>query len=249
MDTFLIYMIAIFSALKDEIKSILADFEVTETIYVRPSIIFRGFYRGKEMLLSHTGIGRQKTERAVEFCIKEFHPDLCVNVGFCGALTPSLGLADIVIGESVTLEKSGEVIGAGENDFLNKAKTICKNVPLKCLSGGILTVDNVINTPHEKAFLGTKFGVVAVDMESFALAKTATKYNTPFIIVRSTIDPMDMHLGSFEGSVKENGSVNPVGFISNLVRSPKKTIQLPQLKFCASKAKETLGRFLNEFIL
>lgn len=242
-------MIAIFSALKEEIKPILADFETTETIYVRPSVIFRGFYRGKELLLSHTGVGRQKTERAVEFCINEFHPSLCVNVGFCGALTPSLGLADIVIGESVTLEKSGEIISVLESDALNKAKDICKNVPLKCLSGGMLTVDNVINTPHEKAFLGTKFGVVAVDMESFAMAKVAKKYNTPFIIIRSTLDPMDMHLPSFEHSVKENGSTNVIGLISSLASSPKKTVQLPQLKYCASKSKEVLGRFLNEFIL
>ena len=167
-------MIIILSALKEEIKPIMDELDITEKIVLRPSIIFKGEYMGREVIVSHTGVGIEKMRRAAEFCIKEYQPSLCINMGYCGALTPMASLADLIIPDSVVYENSTEQFLITSN-LGDKIKNICAGLDLKYHTGQILTAAKVISTPHEKAYLGTKFGAIAVDMESAGLAMAARK--------------------------------------------------------------------------
>lgn len=237
-------MIAILAALKDEIKPILKETEILEKVHLRPAIIIRGEYQGKEIIIGHTGVGVDKMYRAAQFCIKEYRPEICINVGYCGALTPHLSLGDMIVADSVVYEKNGASLP--QNSTMSSKKDI---EGFKIHNGIILTVDKVISNPHEKAFLGTKFGAIAVDMESFGLALAAFDLNSSFGIVRSVLDPMDMHLPAFSGSVSDAGTTNVMGLVSDIIHHPKEAMNLPQLQFCASKARENLLRFINEVIL
>lgn len=241
-------MLAIFSALKEEIRPILDEMEILETVHLRPSVIFIGTYQNRDIIIAHTGMGFEKMERTVGFCIKEYSPSACINIGYCGALTPGLNLADIVIATSVVHEKINEQFEPDKNELFQKAVSACTNAELKSNTGTILSVDKVVATPHEKAYLGTKFGAIAVDMESFGLAKASQKLNAPFAVVRSVLDPMDIHLPEFPGTVSDDGTINPIQVATDLLSHPKNILSIPQLKFCASKARETLMRFVNEFI-
>jgi adenosylhomocysteine nucleosidase len=238
-------MIAIFAALKDEIKFILQEIDVEEKICLRPSIIFRGEYLGKNILVAHTGIGYSKMKRTVEFCIKEYQPELCLNIGYCGALTPGLSLGQLVIADSVIYENTGTAIPTDSNTFSKKIDETCKDTQVKFQKGIILTVDKVVSGPHEKAFLGTKFGAIALDMESAGLANAASASKTPFAIIRAVLDPMDMHLPSFTDDDSTN-SINMA--IKNIINKPQNILALPQLHYCASEARQTLTRFINELI-
>ena len=228
-------MLAIFAALKEEIKPILAEMEAAETVYLRPAVIMRGEYLGREILISHTGVGVEKMRRAVEFCIREYRPATCINIGYCGALTPNLALADIVIAGEVVDETSGLIYKC------NYPITGGKN-------GTILTVHKSIATPHEKAYLGTKFGAVAVDMESSGLAAAAAAANMPFAVVRSVLDQMDMFLPEFTNVISEDGTASLLNLAANVVKYPKNVLSLPHLQFCAHKARETLMSFIDELI-
>lgn len=239
-------MLLILSALKEEIKPILHEMDVVETVNLRPAVIMRGEYLGKEIVIAHTGAGCDKMQRTAEFCIKEYKPELLINVGYCGALSPNLSLGDIVIADSVIHETKGNSIATNSNT--EKIANICANNQLKFHKGVILSVDKVVETPHEKAYLGTKFSAIAVDMESFGLARAAENSKTAFAVIRSVLDPMDMHLPSFENMVSDDGTTNILGLAVNMVCHPQKALHLPQLQFCASKARETMMKFLNEFI-
>lgn len=238
-------MILIIAALKNEIGPILSEMDVTETISYRPAVIVRGTYLDKEILAAHTGIGIGKMERAVRFCIKEYKPSACVNIGYCGALIPELSLGDIVVAEAVAYESSEEQIPTtySLDKFLHNEES-----DHKFMKGAVLSVDKVVATPHEKAFLGTKFGAIAVDMESYGLARVARELNTPFAIARSVYDPMDMHLPDVKGFVSADGVIDPSGLMMNLLKKPQNVAKLPQLNFCAKKARGSFIRLINDII-
>lgn len=240
-------MILILAALKEEVRPILSEMDITETVNLRPAVIARGGYLGREIVVAHTGIGSEKMRRAASFCIKEYAPELSINIGYCGALSPSLSLADIVAPSNIIHEKNEGSFTT--TDFFNgKMDKVAGETGITVHRGTMLTVDKVVGTPHEKAFLGTKFGAIAVDMESFGLASVATEMQAPFMVLRSIIDPMDMHLPAFDGLVSDDGTTSPLGIAAGIVIRPQKLWHLPQLKFCAGKARETMTRFLNELI-
>ncbi len=239
-------MLAIFSALKEEVKAVISEMEVKETVHLRPAVIVRGEYLGKELIVSHTGVGVDKMHRAVKFCADEYKPEMFLNAGFCGALSPNLSLGEAVVATTIVYEKRSEEAVSPDVPLSDRLFSLCESNGLKVVRGGVLTVDKVVSTPHEKAFLGTKFGVVAVDMESYGFAVAVM--GAPFAVVRVVLDPMDMHLPDFGDLVDDGGSSSVPHVIASAIRHPKKAWHLPQMAYCASKAGETLGRFLNEFI-
>ncbi len=238
------HMILLLAALQEEIKHILHEMDVTEKTVLRPSTIFRGDYKGTEIILARTGIGLEPMSRTAEFCIREYKPDGCINIGYCGALTPNLGLADIVIANNIIDEDTG----ASHLPTLDNCGYVCETAGLKFFIGSLVTVTKPILTPHEKAYLGTKFDAIAVDMEAFALAKTAAKSKVPFAIVRSVLDTMDMHLPQYSGTLKADGTANPIGLAANIIKNPKEALSLPHLEFCATKATKAITTFVNELI-
>lgn len=240
-------MIAILAALKEEIKPIIKEMEISERVSLRPAVIFNGSYKGHEIIICHTGIGADKMRHAAEFCIKEYSPEKCINIGYCGALTPNLALGDLVVSTFVVHEKEGIPYQIAQSE-VEAAKEKILACGLKFHAGTSVTVDRGIANPHEKAFYGTKFDAISVDMESTGLAAAASASGCPFLIVRSVLDPLDMHLPEFPASVSDDGTTNILGLIADVVKHPKEALNLPNLQFCASKARETSLRFLDEFL-
>lgn len=237
-------MLLILAALQDEIRPILNEMDVTEQVYLRPSVIFRGEYKGKEILLARTGLGRNNMHRAAEFCFAQYKPDIAVNVGYCGSLTPNTSLGDIIIANNVIEEES-------ERYYLPTIESLSQIVGtcgVKYHLGTILTMNRVIETPHEKAYLGTKFDAIAVDMESSGLAESATKANVRFSIVRAVLDTMDMHLPKFGGILSEDGKTSALGLLSDVIMHPRDIASIPQIQYCAGKARSSLTRFVDEYI-
>jgi len=233
-------MILLIAALKDEVKAILDEMEIEETVHLRPSVIYRGEYLGRAVLVSHAGIGYNRMRRAAAFCISQYRPSLLLNIGYCGGLSPQLALGDIVVAETVIYENGGL-------NFQAAKPAVAVPSEIRVHFGNILTVDDVIQTPHEKAFLGTKFGAIAVDMESAGLGSSAADAGCTFSVIRSVLDPMDMNLDPM-GLVNDDGTSSVSGVISHIIRKPLKAHRLPHLGFCASKARLSLTRFVNEII-
>lgn len=243
-------MLVILAALKDEIKFILDEMDVAEVVRLRPSVIVKGEYLGKEIVVAHTGIGANKMKRTAEFCISEYKPSACINIGYCGALAPELSLGDVVIATSIVheLEEKNFLSCTGNSALCEKIKKAIDASDVKFMNGTMLTVDKVIETPHEKAFLGTKFQAIAVDMESSGLAEAASSSGTSFAVIRSVMDPMDMALPKMGGVIDDDGTTSAVNFLANIVGHPQNIGKLPSLKYCASKARESIMRFTNELI-
>jgi adenosylhomocysteine nucleosidase len=59
-------------------------------------------------------------------------------------------------------------------------------------TGPLLTTDRIAPTEADKRSLAEKFGAIAVDMESAAVAAVARERDVPFLAVRAIADPADM---------------------------------------------------------
>lgn len=233
-------MILILSALKIEIKPILDEMDAFEKINIRSASIIKGSFLGKDVLAGFTGVGSEKMEQVASFCMREYKPDVAVNMGFCGALSPMLLLGDIITPSSVIDRESGKKA--------EPTLSIKKIDGFKCHNGAMLTVSTAVASPHEKAYLGTKFAAVAVDMESFGFATAGLKNNVPYGIIRSVLDPMDMHLPNIPEEAVASGVPSIMGIASTFIKHPKEILSLPQLKYCADESLKTLFSFTKEFI-
>jgi len=133
-----------------------------------------------------SGIGLKKARRATQqICNGSlgFLPDLLINTGICGAVGDKLNIGHLIIAnrlvyrdreiqlENSPIEKIADLLMDSEY-HLGKLQT--SNWPV--LSRARITGDTL-----------------AVDMESFAIAQTAAKYQIPVIIIKAVSDIIPKH--------------------------------------------------------
>ncbi len=135
-----------------------------------------------------SGIGPKRARRATQqVCTGSlgFHPDLLINSGFCGAVRNELDVGHLIIADrlsyldhEIQLENWAidKVVNLLVKSEYHVGKLQTFNWPV--LSRGRVTRDTL-----------------AVDMESFAIAQTAAKYQIPAIIIKAVSDIVPEHAG------------------------------------------------------
>ena len=236
--------LAIFAALADEIRIMRSKMQIDESVHVRPSRIDRGTYDEQDLILVRTGIGQKAMSSAASYCIDNFHPKTCLNVGYCGGATPDIETGDLIISERIVHDETGEELACSP-ELVERAHRICVDNNLRVSLGGIVTVDHVVSGPHDKAYLGTKNDSRAVDMESFAFAKECNDRGVQFVVVRACLDPMDMLLPDLEGAVDEEGHTDIAGAVKKMIQKPKTILAIPRIEYCAVQAREAIDEFLK----
>ena len=110
-----------------------------------------------------------------------------VSFGLCGALDPALTLGDLVVGETV---------GDDEDDFeadADWASRVVVALP-SAKVGRFARAEQPVATTADKAALRSRTGAMAVDMESYVVARLAREYGAPFAIVRAVSDAAERAL-------------------------------------------------------
>lgn len=218
--------------------------QIDESVHVRPARIDCGTYKSNDFILVRTGIGQRAMSRAVDYCIDNLHPSACFNVGYCGGSTPDIETGDLVIADRVVHDETGEDLACSP-ELVERAQKVCVDHNLRVSLGGITTVDHVVHGPHDKAYLGTKNDSRAVDMESFAFAKSCHDKGAQFAVVRACLDPMDMLLPDLEGAVDEEGRTDIAGAVKKMIQKPKTILAIPRIEYCALQAREAIAEFLE----
>jgi len=158
-----------------------------------------------------SGIGLKKARLATQqVCsgFAGFFPDLLINSGFCGAAQNKLAIGDLIIANRLAYR--GLEIQL-ENSPIEKVVSLL--VESECHVGKIQT----FNWPVlSRAWVAGD--TLAVDMESFAIAQIAAKYQIPAIFIKAVSDIVPKH-------------ASPISLL-NLVRSLK--INSKKAKACLS---------------
>lgn len=235
---------AVFAAMDDEIKDFKSKVVSDERIHLKSSLIVRCQFRENACILVRSGIGKRAMSRALEYVALNFDIGGCVNVGYCGGTKPDLNAGDIVLASFVVDSETKKVFKVDE-ELVKKADNICKKKGLKVFIGGIASVDEVVRTPHEKAFVGTENEVAAIDMESSAFMERSLGLGKSAFVIRVVLDPMDMVLPDVGDIIDSDGEISMGQAAYHFISRPKDILSIPKIEYCARKARESITKFLE----
>jgi adenosylhomocysteine nucleosidase len=110
-----------------------------------------------------------------------------ISFGLCGALDPALKVGDLVVGEAVA---DTETVFEADAAWVAR---IAAALP-GCVPGRFARAEQPVATAAEKTALRGQTAAIAVDLESYAVARLARWFGAPFAVVRAVSDAADRAL-------------------------------------------------------
>jgi len=112
---------------------------------------------------------------------------------------------------------------------------------LEIHTGILFQSSSVLTSPSEKKELNDQYGAVAVDMESAAVARVASKARVPFIAMRAVTDTADMVVpASALAATEADGRLSLRGLFKGLARHPQELYPMFRLGRNFFAARRTL---------
>lgn len=196
--------IAIICALNKEVEAVIQMLGEVTLIEIDGFLFYEGNFNGKKIILCECGIGKVNAAILTTLIIREFKPDYLINSGVAGGYNRNLKPLDVVIGQrmfyyDVQLEPGRTDIRYGQlqgEPFIfpssDELIEILKASDDKLKVGDIATADcfqtnrAYMDELVEKYF--SDLNILAVDMESTAVAHVCYKFKIPFVVIRSISD-------------------------------------------------------------
>ncbi len=247
-------MIAIFSALDEEIRDFKKGIKLIKTLHYKNCRIYEGLYGLKQnCLLVLTGIGREFASQAARMIIHEYPVSLLVSTGFGGGLNDRTGVGDIVVYSKLICENGfrpgsrNEAAGCLEPGIFPEAFQLLKQGGFHYLPVKGITVNRICQTPETKRELGYKFTADVVDMESYWIGEIAMEHSLPFITVRSIFDTVQDDI-SLTGRFTTEENLGRLKALGYLMVHPLQIQKSLEFFSHSRKAGKNLSVFLRQFI-
>lgn len=206
-------MIGIICAMQIEADGILALCENTQTNEKYGMIYTRGTLGGKEIVVVVCGEGKVNAAICATALINDYHPDLVLNSGVGGALSPVVSVGDIVVGSKAVEHdmnmtalgyKQGEVCVPGgktlyficDEPAARLLEQICKGLEdTTTVRGVIASGDIFVSDRSQRMRLNDRFGALACEMEGASIGHVCYRCNVPFAILRAISDDLNENKG------------------------------------------------------
>ena len=241
-------IICIIGAVKEEIVEIQRAMIVQETRHTQSGSFWTGTFAGRNVVLARSGMGKACARAALLQICERFAPALVISMGYAGGVAPNLSIGDLVLADKVF-----EFVSGGSADWTLKRETV--EIPIDAfpvdaavLRGGLLTVDEVICKPEHKSTLGKNYPVLAVEMETSALARLAREKGLPFLSVRAISDTVDHELPDFSSMQDEKGEVSKLKAGWHALTHPAAIKSLLELRENSRNATARLTEFLHDLL-
>jgi nucleoside phosphorylase len=217
------------AALKLELKPLLRLAEQVEAVPCpKGASAWAGRLAERPIIIIKTGMGREAAGRALEAL--EGRPlAALISMGTCGALEAGMARGDIVIAERVLAERvicEGPGVEFDCQGELVEAAAAALGQGGRVVRGALLCRDAVASEPELKRRLAARYGVVAVDMESGAVAAYAAGRGVPFLALKVVSDRASDWMLPLDGR----------GWLAEPVR---RTLRLP--RYLAGVARAAAG--------
>lgn len=171
--------------------------EVVQYNEVRGMYGFTGTYQGKRISVQGTGMGIPSIAIYVNELINEYDVQTLIRVGTCGALQKDIKVRDIILAQgSSTDSQMNRMVFSGIDyaplaDFslLHRAYQIAEQKNLSLHVGNIFTSDSFYREhASEVNSLLSRYGVLAIEMETTALYTLAAKYKRRALSILTVSD-------------------------------------------------------------
>lgn len=207
-------------------------------------VVHRGRLGSRRVAIAQSGPGCEAASQATTALIAAHDPDWIFSAGFAGGLDDTLRKHDIVMADQVVYHDGRHFALDLKVDAEALAATPGVHV------GAMLTTDHIIRLPQEKRDLGKKHGVLAVDMETFAVAEACRRDKVPMIGVRIISDTVDDELPEdLDRLMRQKTAVRKAGaVVGSILNRPGSVKDMLKLKEDALVASDKLAKFLESMI-
>ena len=183
------------------------------------------------------GVGKVNASMCTLALINKYSPDVVINSGVAGAVSPIVSIGDIVVGTKAVEhdmnttalgDKQGEVsFPDGKVTYFecdkavsNLLASVCKKIPdTKVAQGIIASGDIFVSERKSRLRINDHFGAIACEMEGAAIGHVCYCCKVPYGIIRAISDDLDENKGMDFLKFCELASKKTVGAISGFVEA------------------------------
>jgi adenosylhomocysteine nucleosidase len=240
-------VIALLAALQEEASGLQRRMELApERVAGLSRPAYAGLYQCRNVLLARTGMGRRRAEASVEAVAARYQVATVISIGFTGALEARLEVGDLVLASELiglTGPCGSEIertIYQPNQELLRAATEALGATPLRVVLGPTVTVPGIITTPAGRRRLGSQTGAVAVDMESYWVARAAADRGLPFLALRAISDTQEDLLLPFDQMADAYGEPSLRRLAGHLIQDPRSLLIVVRLARNAGRARRVL---------
>ena len=246
-------MLAIIGALREELAGIRKRMDVSEVSLLENYPVCKGNYRGKNILLVQTGMGRERAEAATRLLLDSYPVSLLISLGFSGALSSELKVGDIVICSRLYGAHGDTSVKLPGTYYSDNAPVFLISQALKGAAigfrhGASVTVARPVQLPEAKLALGKAFDAEVVDMESYWIAEIASGKHIPFIAIRAISDKAHDCLPPFDRILTSQGKLILKKAAAHFIARPDHMAVLPVLYWKAWRAGKKLDTVIHHLV-
>ncbi len=154
------------------------------------------------------GIGKAFAAICAQTMILTYGPDVILNTGVAGTLTPELGIGDLAISADVVQHDMdttsiGDPPGAvtlngvqvvkipADWTLMERIRRLAEAEGIRTKRGTIASGDQFVSDRAVKEKIVRQFGAIACEMEGAAIGLVSALNGVPFVVVRSISDSAD----------------------------------------------------------
>lgn len=213
--------IGIIAAMEEEIKTLKEAIENVSETSIANSTFIEGTYKGSEIVLIQSGIGKVNATIATVLLIQQFQCETIINTGSGGGVHENLQVGDVVLSTEVAhFDADATAFGyewgqipqmprkyeaSIELGRQMESAALSSNLPVK--RGEIVSGDSFVSSKETISHILNHFPeAFIVEMEGAAVAQTCWLFGVPFLIVRAVSDTADQEAAqSFDEFIEEAG--------------------------------------------
>ena len=199
-------MIGIICAMEIEAEKMKSLMENPETTRIGRQEFVKGFLRGSEVVIGVVGIGKVNAAMCTQAMILRYAPELIINSGVAGSLSPRFQIGDIAVATGVVQHDFDTTALGDPPAFFNELNgdtfpcdpeavdailKVAKQIHIRADRARLASGDQFISDAKAKKRLSRLFGAEICEMESGAIAHVCYNNGVRCAVIRSVSDSTD----------------------------------------------------------
>jgi len=201
-------MLGIIGAMDEEVELLRGKMTIVEQRTHAQILVTCGTYKGVEIALAQSGIGKVNATICTQMMIDRFEPDAMIFTGVAGGLLPNMRAGDMIVASHVIQydmdltafgRRHGEMPGQDrmtecDPNLVEKATEAfdlafegIEDAP-NLMLGTIASGDKFVQDTKTLRWLQREFAALATEMEGAAFGYTCHLNELPFVVIRGLSD-------------------------------------------------------------
>ena len=196
-------IIGIIGAMDIEVDGIVSEMTDVSKEIIGTMTFIKGTLFGKKVVVCKCGIGKVFAAICAQTMILKYSPDIIINSGVAGALSPDLSVLDAVVatdvvqhdmdtsplGDPVGLISGINVVNIKTDESASKILSdVALEMGVNVLCGTVASGDQFVASKDKKDFIYGTFGALACEMEGASIGHVCYVNDVKFAIIRAISD-------------------------------------------------------------